>query len=289
MARITNAILDQQAFGRGSSQPMLDPTFGGQMGYATNYEQWISNQAYVSRNIVPIVLETPRFFQLMPDPAKWVAVYKSIMELHCRSIEGFNEELTVETDDHPFGGAGEVQQEITNVTRARSELEFTFIEKYGMPITNFFKQYIKYGMMDEETKFALVGTLEGDTPEDMLADWNTGTMLFIEPDPTHRKVVKSYIQTNMMPLGTGPITAKRDLTSPGELSTLSISFTGITQLGLGVNLMAQAILDEINFTNANPYLRPAFIQEVTADVRAATEGYKEAVETLGNSAVPGLR
>jgi hypothetical protein len=114
-------------------------------------------------------------------------------------------------------------------------------------------------------------------------------MLFMEPDPQHKRVVKSWVVTNMMPKGTGEIIGKRDLTSPGEMSTLSVEFTGIAQFNLGTNLFAQTILNQMNMTNANPYLRPSVVSGLTAAVDGAAKGYKSEVESLGASAVPGLR
>ena len=285
MARLTEAILGQKAFGGNANQPMLDLTYGGQHGWAPNLTEWVSNQAYVRRNLVCVLLEAPRFFTLMPDPAKWVSTLKSLLELHCRSIEGFNAALTVDTDEHPVGGAGEMQQEVINVTRARTEPSFTFVEKYGRPIQTFIQHWIQYALMDPETKYALVGTLE-NKPDDMLADWFSMSCLFFEPDPTHRKVVQAWVTTNMYPKETGEVIGKRDLTSASEVLTLTIPFTGISQYGLGVNLFAQKILDTINHTNANPYLRPSFVDSISADVEAAQEaGYKKGIEDLAANAV----
>lgn len=284
MSRLTEAILGGKAFGTHANQPMLDLTYGGQQGWSPNLKEWISNQAYVRRNLVCVLLEAPRFFTLMPDPGKWTSTLKSLVELHCRSIEGFNAALTVDTDEHPVGGAGEMQQEITNVTRARTEPSFTFVEKYGRPIQTFLQHWIQYAMMDPETKYALLGTLE-NKPEDLLADWYSMTCLFLEPDPLHRKVVHAWLTTNMYPKETGEIVGKRDLTAASEVLTLTIPFTGISQYGLGVNLFAQKILDGINMTNANPYLRPSFVEDLSADVKAAEEGYKKNVIDLSSSAV----
>jgi hypothetical protein len=284
MARLTEAVLGQKAFGGNANQPMLDLTYGGQHGWAPNLTEWVSNQAYVRRNLVCVLLEAPRFFTLMPDPAKWVSTLKSLLELHCRSIEGFNAALTVDTDEHPVGGAGEMQQEVINVTRARTEPSFTFVEKYGRPIQTFIQHWIQYALMDPETKYALVGTLE-NKPEDLLADWFSASALFFEPDPTHRKVVQAWVTTNMYPKETGEIIGKRDLTSASEILNLTIPFTGISQYGLGVNLFAQKILDGININNSNPYLRPSHIQGISSDVGAAAEGYKKNAEDLGSSAV----
>lgn len=287
MARITNAILDQQAFSRGSTAPMLDPTYGGQFGYSPKISELTSNQAYVRRNLIAMLLEAPRFFQLMPESQKWVDTLKSLVELHARTIEGLNAGVTLEFDEHPVGGAGEMQSEITDSKRARSEPSFTFVEKYGRPIQTFLQNWIQYGGMDPDTKYALVGTLSGEEPKDLLLDWYSATMLFIEPDPLHRKVMKAWLVVGMMPKSTGAIEGKRDLTTASEVLNLTVEFTGVAQVGLGVNTFAQQLLDNINITNANPYLRPAAVQEISGDVTASTESYQKGVEDLATSAVPG--
>jgi len=285
MTRLATALLGDKAFGNGVKQPLLDFRRGGQHGYAPNLTEWVSNQAYIRRNLICILLEAPGFFQLMPDSSIWIQSLKSLVELHARSIEGFNAALTVEFAEHPVGGAGEMQQEVTDVKRARTEPVFNFVEKYGRPIQTFLEMWIRYGMMDPDAKIAMAGTLTssntatrsgqtlnaaGGRPTDLLADWSTMTCLFIEPDNLHRSVVKSWITTNMMPKETGPIEGKRDLTTASDLLELSIPFTGISQYGLGVNNLAQAILNQINITNAVPFLHKAFITK--GDTNVATFG-----------------
>lgn len=289
MARITNALLDSKGYGLNAIQPQLDPTFGGQQGWAPDLTQWVSNQAYVRRNLICILLEAPRFFQNMPNPDKWVQTLKSLVELHARTIEGMNAGLTVELDEHAVGGAGEMQQEYTDVKRARSEPVFGMTEKYGNPIQTFLQNWITYGMMDPDTKTALAGTLSGNRPSDLLADWYSMSCLFIEPDPLHRRVVKAWVSTNMFPKGTGEIIGKRDLTSASEVQQLTVEFTAISQFSLGTNIFAQRILDNININNANPNLRPSFIQDLSSDVNAAVEGYKKNAGDLGATVVPGIR
>lgn len=286
MARIENALLGKSAFGANQSNPLLDLTHGGQFGWAPNLTEWVSNQGYVRRNLVCILLEAPKFFSLMPNPEKWVECLRSLLEIHAKAIDGYNAGLEAEFEEHAVGGAGEMQEELTDVKRARTTPKFSFTEKYGRPIQTFLQNWIQYGMMDPDTKYALIGTLAASqVPSDMLADWFTASVLVFEPDPTHRKVVNSWITTNMMPKGTGEITGKRDLTTAMELVTLDIDFTGISQSGLGTNLVAQRILDTINLENANPYLRPGFIQNISADVDKDTTGYKKGVNDLSSSAV----
>ena len=286
MARITNATLDQRAYGRVANQPMIDPTFGGQLGYAPNIAQWVSNQAYVKRQVIVVLLEAPKFFQYMPEPQKWIDTLKAMMETHIRTLEGLNAGIKLEFDEHPVGGGGEMQQEIIDSKRDRSEVTITVVDKYGMPFQTFLHQYIQYGAMDPDTKYALINTLSGDKPTDMLADMYTFSTLYMEPDPAHRKVVKSWVAVNQMFKGTGDITGKRDLTTALEISTLNLELTGIYQFNLGTNQFAQTVLDGINMTNANPYLRPSSVSSVSADILASsTTGYKENIETLGSQAV----
>jgi len=288
MSRLTDAIISG-AYSRNIDRPMLDLKNGGQHGWAPNLTEYVSNQAYISRPLVCILLEAPRMFTVMPESQKWISSLKALFELHARSIDGFNAGLKVDTEEHPVGGAGEVQQEIVNVTRERSQPKFTFIEKYGRPVQTFLDYWIRYGMMDPEAKFALLGTMNNGNVRDLLADWYSATCLFMVPDPLHRKVDKAWITTNMFPLSNGEITAKRDLTTSQEMLTLDIEFAGISQFGFGVNQFAQSILDQIRINNADPNMRAPFINRITPDVASVnTAGYDSTTEAMARNTVTNM-
>lgn len=288
MSRLTDALITG-AYTRNIDRPILDLKYGGQQGWAPNLTEWYSNQAYVSRPLICILLEAPRMFTVMPDSNKWISSLKALFELHARSIEGMNGGLKVDTEEHPVGGAGEQQQEVVNVTRERSQPKFTFIEKYGRPIQTLLEYWIRYGLMDPETKFALLSTIGSQDVKDHLADWYSATCLFVVPDPIHKHVDKAWITTNMFPLSNGDITAKRDLTSSQEILTLDIEFSGISQYGLGVNHFAQQILDNINTLNADPFMKPSFVDKISPDVDAQnTTGYKSWTETVGRTSVTNM-
>ncbi len=286
MSRLSDAILQSnQAYAAGRRNPMLDLSPGGQMGFAPDYTQWVSNQSYIRRNLFALLVEAPRGFGFLNNGDKYIGVLKSLVELHPLSIDGLQAGLEVETSETPVGGGGQRMQHFTNVTEAQSNPVFRFDEKYGMPVAAFFRSWITHLMMDPHSKVANIGTLAGNKPTDMLADMYSATMIFIEPDPTHSKVVKSWLCTNMFPTGTGEIVGRRDLTAAGEQTTYDITFTALTQFGLGVDQFAQTLLDGINITGANPYLRPAFINDISADVKAAAAGYENQAEALGASAM----
>lgn len=284
MARITDHTLGSKAWNTGNDNTMLNPEKGGMFGYATNPAEWISAQGYLPRNLIPIVLESPDFFSIMPDPALWDTAWKVFIEKHVRTIEGLKAGLTVETAEHAFGGAGEMFQEFTDVKRERSVINLGLVDKYGNVWQNFMERWIMYGMMHPETKTPLSVTL-ADGPTDNLANWYSGTVAFIEPDPTGKRAIRTYISTNMFPLGTGPIEGKMDKTSALSIKELSLDFASITFVNEGTRVLGQELLSGLSYQWANPQLRAAFISDVSADLAAVTRGYSESVRTVAENRV----
>jgi hypothetical protein len=288
MGRVANAILNPNgssvAYAAGHQNQMLDLQYGGQMGYSPVLAEWVSNQQYVRHNLICLLIEAPRGFTLLPDGQDYINTLRALVELHAISITGLQSGLTVEVAETPVGGAGQRQQDPTDVKMEVSNAVFRFNEKYGMPVASFFRAWINNLIMDENSKFANIATT-GAVPTDMLADMYAATMLFIEPDPTHTQVVQSWLGTNMYPLGTGEVTGARDITQAGETRTSDITFTGVYQYGVGVDLFAQQILSGISLSGANPENQQAFISQIDANVLAATHGYANGVQTLGAQAV----
>jgi len=210
-----------------------------------------------------------------------------MLEVHTTTIAGLQSNLTVDFGEHVVGGAGEMQEEVINVTRARSTPTHTMTEKIGIPFYRLLNYWILYGMMDPETKHPLIASVPGLAiqPEDMLADMFTATALYYEPDITNTKVTKSWICTNMMPKTDGEFTGKRDKASALTIDEKSIEFTAITQSNIGTNIFAQSIVDSIDFKNANPYLRKAFVDTISPDVTAALAGYNESVAEVNNNQI----
>ncbi len=286
MARLANALLGQAAFNAGRSAPTLDPTLGSQNGFEVDYPSWVSNAQYIRRNLICKLIEAPAGFQYLPNPDVYVNTLKALVELKALRIEGLNQTLTVETQGTPFGGAGEQQEDPTKVTRAQSNPSFTWNEKFGKPISYFLRDWVTELIMDPITGFPNVVTRTGAQPTDNLPDFYSATMLFVEPDPLHKNVLEAWLCTNMYPKGSlGDIVGRRDQTAPGEQAEYSIEFTAITQVGIGVMQLAQQMLDQMNLTGANPNLRPAFVQQIDADVMAAANGYAEQIANAAASAI----
>jgi hypothetical protein len=290
MSRLTGTTT-KEAYASGTGQgPTLNLGLGGQHGWAPNLTEWINNQAYVSRPAYCLVVEAPQMFQHMPNSAAWVTAFKSLFELHAYSFEGLNAELKVETDTHDIGGAGEKQHEVVNVTRETSTPKFSFIEKYGRPIQTLHEYWIRYGLMDPDTKFALLGTRGEAAVTDMLASWYSATLLFIVPDPLHKTVDRAWLTSNVFPMSAGANTAKRDLKTGQEILTLDIEYAGFSQYGLGVNAFAQTLLDatNVNLKNADPFMRGAFQKALDSNVTAAAKGYSSEAKRVADEAAAKL-
>lgn len=288
MARLANTILQNNVdFAAGRQNVLTDLRYGGQMGYAADYTRVVSNQAYVRRNLIALLVEAPRGFQYMSNPDHWVSTLRALIELHPVSIDGLAQGLEVAVDEtSPVGGAGEMHQDFMNVTRARSNPVFRWNEKYGMPVVTFMNAWVRNLIMDPDSKVANIATLGGQVPTDMLMDMYSMTCAFIEPDPTHSKVVKSWLCTNMFPRDQiGEITGKRELAAPGEAVTYDVNFSAITQVGIGVDAFCQTLLDSMSVVGANPYARQAFVDGISADVAKQSEGYGSRITGLANTAL----
>jgi hypothetical protein len=300
--RLTEAILGKDiAFAQGRQNAMLDLRYGGQMGYAPQLNQIISNQPYISRPLIALLIEAPLGFNDLPNKEYWIESLRSLVELRALKITGLASSIEVVTEEtSPVGGAGEMHQDFTNVTRERSNPQFTWQEMYGLPVKAFLEGWVTNLMMDPNSKVANVATLveAGARPNAMLADYYGMTVAFIEPDPTHTKVVRAWLCTNMFPTGRlATAEGTRDLTQAGQALQYDITFTAITQVGLGVEYYCQQLLDNINILGANPMARKAFTQYdtnnggigegtlVEARLQDAGFGYKELTEGLPNNNV----
>jgi len=273
MSKLKDAILASHKAYAGHS-PVLNLAYGGQNGHMNaigragsdgtgNFSEWISNQAYVKQNIIPVVMEYPKAFDLMADSQMWIDTYNAIMTLHPLTITGLTSGLTVEFAEHAVGGAGEMQEEISKVSRARSTLNKTYKEKSGKSIQKFIDMVIRYLYsdpdMDKPLLFSGAAGIANPVKVSALSgggmytpDYYTGTNLYIEPDISQQQVVDAWMVTNIMFKSNGDRTGKRDIHSARETTDLAIDFTGITMNNESVLRLADSVLKGLNVLNASP-------------------------------------
>jgi len=281
MSRVKDAIMAKGKAYAGSS-PVANLSYGGQGGHTAaigrigvdgkNYGEWISNQAYVRQNVIPIVLDYPKAFDYMPDAQMWIDAYDALMTLHPISIDGLQSGLTVEFDEQAIGGAGEMQEDYTKVSRARTTLSKTYKEKSGKAIQRYIDMVIRYLYSDPDVEKPLVTNLVPDSFGGIYTpDFYTGTHLYIEPDITQTKVVDAWLCSNIMFKGNGDRTGKRDIHTARETLDLSIELTSITMNNEAVLKLAETMLAQLNTLTANPDLDMVVpVNEVSAALGAGT-------------------
>lgn len=273
--RLPETYLKDSIYGVGSQVPLLDLSKVGQHGHMVNFPAYNSSMPFVRRQMQVRMLRLPGFisqFRGQGVQDKLAATLKHIVEIAPLEITGYTATLNVETVDTPVGGAGEIMQAPSNVTRARSEPQLQYNEKDNRSIGKFWNWYIEMALGSPETKFGLINTLEGTTHTDMLSDFIGWAMIAWEPDSRGKGVVQAYLSTNCWPTTAAPIESARSINNGGEKLDFGITLAALTQVGAGVDLVAQFFQNQTSFTGGNPNLRPAMQDQISADLLKAATG-----------------
>ena len=284
--RVTDAVLEKNArYATGA--PTINLEYGGQMGFmprigtigpdGKHYEEWISNQAYIRRNVIPILLTYPKAFDyLPPSPMVWIRTLKAIMERHPIKIDGLKQSLTIETDSHPVGAAGEVQEEYTKISREPSTPSFTWNEKGGQAFIRFWEWYGSYLMMDPDTGIANAKNFISlsDYKGLYTPDFYTFSMMFIEPDALGKCANRVWMCCNMFPKSFPTVEGSRDIKSAGEMTEINMEFSSlgcppnISMLAMGERLLAA--MNALKKVPIQDFVLP--ITDIDPSVQAADTG-----------------
>lgn len=271
-SRYQNPFVGNRGYGRGAAENTIDVSQAGTHQFAPNLANMAANTPYVRRNLVPFLIEAPRFFQYTENPDLMVRCLKAFIENHTRTIDGLNQALTVETADAPVGGSGERIQSPINVTRATSSPTHGAWELQGRAISRFIKWWIQYGIGDENTKVPLVVADGRVSAANYDATFYGATVLYVEPDPTFTDVVSAWLCTNMFPTATPPWEGSKDASQLGQNLDINIEFTALTDVSVGTTLFARQILQSLNLAGLNPNENPLWVENISADVRKADMG-----------------
>ena len=293
MARSEGLFERGKAFNTASTAHTVDITkHNGYDSHLPDISAYSTNNAYVKRNLIAVVLATPKGFDLLPDSEVWHRALKAIIETQSKAISGITSTLAVEFTENAVGGAGEVQSDVSNVTRAPSTPTHTVVERPGKPIAKLWDGWILNLLGDPETKVPRCMTFAGNQDQDidLLPDQVSCTVLYFEPDHTFRHVVDAWLCTDMKPKNGTANEGVRDLSAGGAGLEHSLEFTSIQQVGANVIALAQAELDAMNIGGVNPDNRPAIYEGRTQTVKEAdqsgyAEGIAKAAETFNNTVI----
>ncbi len=215
----------------------LDIRYGGQFGLLPRIggengtkaiQEWMYAQAYQRMDLIPIVLQTPKMFDLFPQAKGWHEAVKAMFEVHAKTIDGLNASLTVNTGEHNTGMSGAVIKEITQVTREATNVSIGLNEKNGIPFETLLDVWIRYGLDDPDIGHPLITRIADSTrlPKHWTAEWYTCTVLFIEPDRLRRRAIHAWLVSNLFPTSNPDIIGKKDKTAARELKQMTIDFGG---------------------------------------------------------------
>lgn len=227
-SRLLNSVNIESIPGTPYLAPWMDLTKGGQFGYIPRIgtvdkdgrvkSEIINHTSYLRRDLIPILLNYPRFFDHMPNTSLLVSTLKSLVEERALRIDGINPKLSVEYTETPIGAAGETIVEPTKVRQERSSITFTFSEVMGKAIQRFIEFMIKYGIANPHTNTPQVSSYINISNEEYMytLDFYSFTMAFIEPDPTNQYAVDGFICTNCWFTEAGDRLGTRDIQGPKE-------------------------------------------------------------------------
>ena len=265
----------REAYGKKSYAPMIDVGAGGNFGQRPDYNSWTSNQPYVRRNGIFILLEAPLMFNFLVDSNKYIESLTAMFELHSRTITGLSKTKNVATDSVPMGGGGEVLEVVTNVTVEPTALQIAYNELRGSPIRRMHDVWIEMAGMHHETKnptimfskekIKSIADRKGVT---MTPEWSSASGIFIEPDPSGMACEDAWIIGNIFPKGSGTVEGAKDITADMPIIQHDISYTGFSDISPNASLIGQALLDSINNKMISPDDRKSFIKEIMPDVKA---------------------
>ena len=286
MSRIASTLMDKVSFNENGSTPIADLSLGGQFGYQMNPGAFISNSGYVPRNLIPILFEPPRGLYDLPNPEKSIAVLRALIENQSKQITGLRSGLTVESSERQISHAGHMQKDPVKVTEEISVPNHVWDERAGRSIHNYWQWYIRNLIGEPITQQPGVMSINPDIEiMDGLADYYSFTTLYIEPDASRKHAVASWLVPGMYPGAVTALESQFDISGSPAIPEIAIEFAGIPISSEGVMILAQETLDKLNYVNAGPMQRAAFIDSIAADIAASANGYVEDVATAAASGI----
>jgi len=256
--------VDQETGFYAEGIPSMDLKHGGQWGFLPEIgakvdgrlvHAWMYNQSYMRMDVIPIVLQTPRMFDLFPNSQDWHAAVKALFEVHAKSIDGLNSSLSADVNSKDMGLSGATLKEVTKVTREETSVSLTVDEKYGVPIEILLDVWLRYGHEDPDTRSPLANALLGeDAPDIWGIEWKTATVLFIEPDPLLRKPIHAWLVSNLFPQQVPDIIGKKNKMDSREVKEMTIEMGGLALPSTNKNVMelASTILSNLKLYNKTP-------------------------------------
>lgn len=256
-----------------------------QNGYLTDLTFMPSSTDFTNNPLIIKVLRAPTGFSLMPNGDLYIQAYVNLIESMMQTWDGFNRTLNVAVAETDLGKNNEVFQTPTRVSRARSNITSTAVEKDGMPIWRFADDMTRILIQDPDVGHPLLTGIT-DQAVDRLADMYSGDIIAYQPDKTFQFVNQAWMITNFfMYNDIGENTASRQPRQEAGTRTHNFTWSGIQKVGYAVDALAQSFMDSARVTGIDPTFQPNFIGGMKADVaKVATAAINQINELKAQTA-----
>lgn len=269
------------AYGQGvhtGGAGVLNLAVPGQQGYLAEMASFPSSTDYVKMPLIVKVVRAPYGLTVMGP--EYVRAWKNLIETMMQSWSGFNRTLSISSNETQTGHAGEVFQTPTRVSRQRSQITSTIVEKDRRPVIRFLEDYTRYCIGDPEVGYPLVSAMN-DSVVDRLADVYAGIIIAYEPDKTFRFVENSYLITNFYLNGdVGENTSQRQLQQDGEVPTYSLSWAGFQKVGSAADDLAQSFIDLHRISGIDPQRTNEIANRIDAQIASIDTGFGEQIDFI---------
>lgn len=277
--------LTNKAYAERAQLSVLSLAVQGNQGYLSDMQYYPSATDYIRKPLIIKVLQAPSGLSMMPNASAYIAAYKNLIENWMQTWTGFNQTLNVAVQETALGAAGEMFQTPSRVSRARSQISSTVVEKDNMPVLRFLQDITRYLISDPDAGHALLSGVT-DNFTDQLADVYGGTIIAFEPDKTFRKVQRAWLITNFWPFqDIGENTGNRQITQEGETITYTLNWTGWQKTGYAVEKLAQGFMDAVRVTGLDPMYQANFLNAADSNVTSVPTGYQEQINTVRRTLV----
>lgn len=263
---------------------ILNLSVQGQQGYLADMAAFPASTDYVKMPMIIKVVRAPYGLTLMDEVlgggGAYVRAWKNMIETMMQSWTGFNRTLSISSNETQTGHAGEVFQTPTRVSRQRSQITSTIVEKDRRIVIRFLEDYTRYLIGDPEVGHPLLAGMT-DKFTDRLADMYAGIIIGYEPDKTFRFVENSYLITNFyLNNDVGENTSSRQLQQDGEVPTYNLSWAGFQKVGSEVDRLAQAFIDKHRINGVDPQRTNMIASEIDNAIASIDTGFGEQIDFL---------
>ncbi len=266
------------------NQGILSLSTPGQQGYLAEMSSFPASTDHVKPPMIIKVVRAPYGLTLMDKHlggnGAYVQAWKNMIETMMQSWSGFNRTLSISSNETQTGHAGEAFQTPTRVSRQRSQITSTIVEKDRRIIIRFLEDYTRFLIGDPEVGYPLLSGFSSEF-NDRLADMYAGIIIGYETDKTFKYVDNAYLITNFyLNNDVGENTSSRQLQQDGEVPTYNLSWAGFQKVGAEVDRLAQSFIDINRINGVDPQRTNMIASEIDDAIRSIDTGFDEQIDLV---------